>query len=109
MTQICSPTMLRFCALLLCASPHGARSRATATKSRLAYGRHSLQLFQQRQPAIERLPSGSKRRIKEDFIGPDFGVAPDILADLFERTGESRPVLAQWLVGNLQDRMNNRE
>jgi hypothetical protein len=68
-----------------------------------------LQLFQQRQPAIERLPSGSKRRIKEDFIGPDFGATPDILADLFERTGESRPVLAQWLVGNLQDRMNNRE
>ena len=85
----------------------GARSRATATKSRLAYGHHSLQLFQQRQPAIERLPSGSKRRIKEDFIGPDFGSAPDILADLFGRTRENRPVLAQWLVVNLQDRMND--
>ena len=96
MTRICSPTMPLSCALLLCASPHGARSRCTPIA--LAYSHHSLQLFQQRQPAIERLPSGSKRGIKEDFVGPDFGAAPDILADLFERTREYRPVLAQRFV-----------
>jgi hypothetical protein len=49
---------------------------------------------------IERLPSRSKRGIKEDFVSPDFGAASDILADLFERTREYRPVLAQRFFGN---------
>lgn len=75
--------------------------------SRLAYSHHSLQLFQQRQPAIERPPSWSKRRVKEDCVGPDFGTAPDILADLFERAREYRPVLAQRFVGDFQDGMNH--
>src|SRR6266436_2815584 len=101
MTRGCSPTMLPSCALLRCASLHGARSRAAATQSRLAYRHHALQLFQQRQPMIERLTSGSKRRIKEDFVGPDLGTAPDILAYLFEGARENRPVLAQRFFGGL--------
>src|SRR5881394_1813558 len=103
MTPICSPTMLLSCALLLYALPPGERSRAGPTQSRLAYSHHSLQLFQQRQPAIERLPSGSKRRIEEDFIRPNLGAAPDIFADLFERTREYGPVLTQRFFGDLQD------
>src|SRR5215468_6521603 len=57
-----------------------------------------MQLFQQGQPAIERLASGSKRRIKKDLARPNLRTSPYVVADLFERTGEDRAVLAEWLI-----------
>jgi len=44
-----------------------------------------MQLFQQGQPAIERLASGSKRRIKKDLARPNLRTSPYVVADLFER------------------------
>ena len=90
---VCSPATPLSCALLLCALPHGAKSRAAAARSPLGHRHHSLQFVQKRQPAVERLPSGSECRIKKDFLGPHFGAAPDIFADLFERAGKYWPFL----------------
>src|SRR5882724_9120015 len=70
MTRLCLPTMRPSCALLLYASLHGARSRAAPIRCELAYGHHSLQLFQQRQPAIERCPPGANAGSKKTSSAP---------------------------------------
>src|SRR5262245_17431573 len=88
MTSTCSPTTLPSYASLRCGSPPGGRfrqllclgSRTQTSSVRRTHKRvntlnrhHSTELFQQCQPAIERLTPPGKCWIKENLLCTDLG------------------------------------
>src|SRR5262249_3540775 len=89
-------------------SPRHSLGRHLKLRTTVSSDLHrALQLIQQREPVVQRLPFWRKGWIEENFLGSNLGAGGDIVADLLERSGEDRPVIAKRLGSEIQTCMHD--